>query len=162
MDLASDGINRKPFLWRLLTILPQVGWRLMDLTLLMMDLVGSVCQMQERTFGVGCWVKSIHFSFLLMPCSCFCVEQKKKKTGCGGHYSIMRQLNINILNFEYFVKTAQQREPSVQPSFKCVPCESISSHYTIALWQIRARDLLQICFFLILGSSHPDSLVFST
>lgn len=68
MDLASDRINCEALLRRLPSSLASVGRRLMDLTLLMMDLVGSGCQMQKRTFGAGRLKVSIFYAPQLFLC----------------------------------------------------------------------------------------------
>lgn len=51
MDLASDEINCDALLRRLASSIASVGQRLMDLTLLMMDLVGSECR--KELLGLG-------------------------------------------------------------------------------------------------------------
>lgn len=129
MDLASDGINCEALLRCLPSSIVSFGQHLMDLTLLMMDLAGSECS--KELLGLRTYPLLLFFISTDSLQLFLCVKK--------AHYLIMRQLNINILKFEYFVETAPWRGTSVQPSFKCSRCETISCDYAIQLWQKRGK-----------------------
>lgn len=79
----------------------------MDLMLLMMDLGGGVCksETQRRTFSVEL---SCMYPFFIIADTLQLFLHVK-----GLHYSIMKQLNINRLNFECLSKQFTEGTVSV-------------------------------------------------
>lgn len=77
-----------------------------------MDLVGEVCErlMQKRTFSLfffcGTKLNVSIFHYCWHPAVVFACKR-------GLHYSIMKQLNINILNFECLSKQLSEGTVSV-------------------------------------------------
>lgn len=133
MDLASDGINRKLFLLLLPSSLRRLVWRLMDLMLLMMDLVGSVCKMQKRTFFFFVELSWTYPFFIIADALQLFLHVKR---GALFNHEAAKYKHIK---FWMFCQSSSQRELSVQPSFKCLACATLSSHYTTGLWLEKKR-----------------------